>query len=203
MRKTRNGDVLLEIGANSKNNQEFGSRLKEIMKEEATVKCLEPKETIEIRDLDDITTTDEIEEAILRETKLDTLEMKLSLIETNSRGLKLAIVEMSARLANKVLELPNIKIGWVRCRIRKRLKVKRCYRCFGYGHHQSECEGPNRKGEQWCIQCEEKGHIKKGCQSAPSCFLSTEKHLKSTSHLPGSGKCQIFRKALEKARTKM
>lgn len=205
VRKTKTGDVLLEIGANSSKKSEFGEKLRSIMKDEAVVTCMEPRDTIEIRDLDDATTKEEVEEAIYRETKVNAEDIKTTLLGPNSRGLKLAIIQMSARVANKLVEQSKMKIGWVNCRIRRRLEVKRCFRCFGFGHEQSYCKGPNRRGDHICMNCGEKGHSKSDCSSKePQCFLCKERQSENISphHKPGTGKCQVFREALEEARTK-
>lgn len=108
MWKTKTGDVLLEIGANSSNKSEFGEKLRSIMKEDTIVKCLESRATIEIRDLDEATTKEEVEEAIYRETKVNAGDIKITLLGPNSRGLKLAIIRMSAKAANKLLEQSKI-----------------------------------------------------------------------------------------------
>lgn len=90
VRKTKTCDVLLEIGANYCNKSEFGVKLRSIMKEEAMVKCLESREPIENRD--DATTKEEVEEAIYRDTKVNTGDIKLILLGSNSRDLKLEII---------------------------------------------------------------------------------------------------------------
>lgn len=202
VRRTRSGDVLLELGAGTKNKEGFCRALKGVLGESATIRSLEPMTTLEIRDLDSFTTDVEVQEAIKRDLKDLAGELKVAVTRANSREQKLAIVQMNERGALELLKNSRIKIGWVNCRVRQRVLVTRCYACFGFGHRQADCKGPDRKKEGVCIQCGEKGHIKKECSADPKCFLCAEGGLapELRKHVPGSGGCHVFRQALDKAR---
>lgn len=202
IRQTRAGGVLLELGDKTKDKGVFQSSLANILGESATVQRLEPKETLEIRDLDSLTTSEEVIEAIKKMGGELIGKPKVSLTRENSRGLKMAIVELSARGAEELLKSQRIKIGWVNCRVRRRLMIPRCYACFGYGHRQDECKGPQRRQLGVCIRCGEEGHKKSECKAQAKCFLCTEKKIAPNllGHVPGSGNCFTFRQALEEAK---
>ncbi|GJQ79440.1 hypothetical protein Trydic_g16299 [Trypoxylus dichotomus] len=110
----------------------------------------------------------------------------------------MALVEINEHYALELLKTARIKVGWVNSRIRKRLEVTRCYRCFGFGHRQATCSEPDRRKEGLCMGCGEKGHLKKNCTNKARCFLCSAENARD--HVAGSGKCGVFRQALEKAR---
>lgn len=202
VRRTRMGDVLVELGTNTRNKENFCEALRGALGETATVRSLEPKITLEIRDLDCLSTEEEVKAAIQRDLKDYTGELKVSVTKTNAREQRMAFVEIGPREAHELLKIGRIKIGWLYCRVGRRTVVTRCYACFGFGHHQATCKGPNRKEQGICIQCGEKGHIKKDCQSEPKCFLCAKESIgpEQLKHVAGSGACKIFRQALDKIR---
>lgn len=203
VRKTRAGDVLLELGAKTKNKEGFATSVRAALGEAASsVRSLEPKTSIEVRDLDEFTTEDEVRAAIVKETKDISGRIAVFLTKANARAQKTAIVELSTTAANTILAASRLKVGYMHARVRHRVVVTRCYKCFGYGHEQSTCQGPDRRAQKICIRCGEKDHKKAECGNDAKCFLCAEIGLadEALSHIPGTGACRIFRAALEKAK---
>lgn len=200
IRKTRAGGVLLELGAATKNKEAFREQVKEVLGEQATVSCLEPKTSIEIRDLDGAADTTEVEEA-LRKTIPNLGEVRIGVTRPNTRGEKAAIVDMAEKHARQLLQIGKIKVGWMFCRVRRRVKMVRCFRCLGYGHIAGSCKGPDRRDH--CYKCGVAGHKARDCGSATKCVLCAERGMdrKELDHIPGSGRCRVFRECLEKKRT--
>ncbi|KAH1029337.1 hypothetical protein HUJ05_002596 [Dendroctonus ponderosae] len=95
------------------------------------------------------------------------------------------IKELSART--------RVKIGWVYCRLEPRLKVRKCFRCWGYDQEPGKCNGPSR--QDLCFSCGEKGHVAQDCQNQESCPDCME-----TGHRAGTAKCKVFKRTLSKAR---
>ncbi|XP_055837551.1 uncharacterized protein LOC129905948 [Episyrphus balteatus] len=201
IRETKKGEVLVELGAKTKNKTAFGNCLKEILGEKAVVKNLQHMISLEIMDLDELTTVEEVQEAIRKKCTDSITELEIGITSKNNRSLKMAIIRVNAQAAEEMLKASTVKIGWTHCRIRQRTEVPRCFKCFGYGHKQSSCPNPDRKGQGLCIQCGEKGHKKKDCKNQPKCCLCVELETTSSiNHVPGTGSCQVFRKALEEAK---
>lgn len=202
IRQTRSGGVLLELGAQSKNLANFREALKVILGDKAEVVCLNPKMSLEIRDLDCYTEKAEVERALQRDIP-EAKDVKVWLTAPNSRGQKVAVVEMSGNLAPKLLSQGKIKIGWVYCRVRKRAVAERCFKCFGYGHVARTCQGPDRSN--LCFKCGNAGHKAKTCTAQSRCVLCLEEGLPQAdlAHVLGSGKCKVFRKALEAVKKKL
>lgn len=201
IRETKKGEVLVELGAKTKNKTAFGNCLKEILGEKAIVKNLQHMISLEIKDLDELTTIEEVQEAIRKKFTDLITELEIGITSKNNRSLKMAIIRVNAQAAEEMLKANTIKIGWTHCRIRQRTEILRCFKCFGYGHKQSSCPNPDRKGQGLCIQCGEKGHKKKDCKNQPKCCLCVELETPSSiNHVPGTGSCKVFRKALEEAK---
>nr|AGO14404.1 hypothetical protein CsmBAC4b19.2 [Cotesia sesamiae] [Cotesia sesamiae Mombasa bracovirus] len=164
-----------------------------------TVKTLTPITTIEILDLDEISTESEVREALKREFK-DSLEIKrVNLTKPTPRGNRAAFCEIDEANATKALNKARIKIGWVNCRIRPVAKVTRCFKCLGFGHRTENCTGPDRS--KCCYKCGEDNHKSTNCVEKPKCFLCTvDKDAQDgLGHIAGSGACKAFRTALAAA----
>ena len=53
--------------------------------------------------------------------------------------------------ATKLLKVGKLKVGWVICRIRRRIPLVRCFRCLRYEHHVRDCKGIDRSNT--CYKC--------------------------------------------------
>lgn len=199
IRQTREGHVLLELGNRTEDPERLRNALATALGDTGLVKTLATRKTLEIRDLDCLTEKKDVEEALRRDLQ-DTGEMKVNLTAINPREQRAAIVELEDRLAAKLLKQARIRIGWIYCRVRERAIVQKCYKCHGYGHLAKMCRGPDRS--RLCLKCGLEGHRWKECSAPELCTLCTEKGLEQSmlAHLPGSGRCKVFRDELEKAR---
>lgn len=199
LRKTRAGDLLVELGDSSGTKAEFGADLQSILGANASVRILEPKSTLEVRDLDELTTEEEVSTAV-KSVLGEPSEMKIFVSKANSRGQKMAILTLGARDGRKLLAEGLIKVGWVRCRVREKLVAPRCYKCLGFNHIANRCKGPDRSN--MCYKCGGQNHRANVCSSAESCVLCTEAGLKNDAikHAAGSSRCAAYKQALHKIR---
>jgi hypothetical protein len=95
-------------------------------------------------------------------------------------------------VAARMLQLSHVKIGLVQCRIRERVDVKKCYRCWMPGHLRKECHGPERKG--LCTKRGEEGHQSKDCQGEAYCTVCNRE-----GHSAMGSQCPKYRKAMQQA----
>ena len=72
------------------------------------------------------------------------LKLKLSLTKRPYRGNRKAYVLLKEAQAFKLLKTTHIQIGWVSCRVRRKMEVNRCYRCLGFG----DIAANSRKSDQ-------------------------------------------------------
>lgn len=189
VRRTKTGAILLELEKGGKKD-EFCQKVRGTLGKAAEVKDMKPKVTVEIRDIEGSCTKEEVLAAIIRATELREEEVTIQLTNPNLRDQRRAFVSVPASGASRLLAQERIKIGWVSCRMRHLEEMKRCFRCFGPGHTQWNCKGPDRKGSGLCIRCGEKGHILKQCTNPPKCCLCSEKGMKFVDHIAGSRRCQ-------------
>ena len=199
IRKTKGGGVLVELGPKTINKVTFCEAVKGLLGEKALVSSLEPTCALEIRDLDCLTEKNEVEEAIKRECP-EVTNVRIGITSANSRGQKLAVVEVAEQYARKLLNSGKIRIGWVVCRIRIRAAPTKCYRCLDYGHTSANCRGPDRRAT--CRKCGQAGHKANSCNEKESCVLCRDRGAtdESIAHTAGSGRCPVFRAELERAR---
>lgn len=202
IRQTKSGHVLLELGETTKDKETFVKSINETLQDKGSVRCVEPMVMLEIRDIDLFSTEVEVRDALRKAMPEGAHEIKVWVSKENSRQQKLAIVEVPEKEAKSILEGARIKIGWVNCRVRLKIPIMRCFRCFGYGHHQAECKGPNRKEEGICIRCGVKGHHMKVCKNDAKCCLCSEANLREDElkHIPGASRCQVYRRVLDSIR---
>ena len=195
IRQTRSGAVLVEINR-SENETLFKKSLSDTLGDDGKVKSLTSKVTLEILDIDVYTTKEDVEEAVKRDINdsLIQIRVRVRLTKPNSRGLRLGILELESKNAMKLLDTSRIKIGWVNCRIRKRVVVTKCYKCLDYGHQSRNCPRPDRS--KLCHRCGKEGHKSIMCTSEARCVLCTE----NSSHMLGTGECAAFRRALAAAK---
>jgi len=186
MRKTKGGAILLELAKGGKKEQ-LCNVIRNALKDVAVVSDLKESATIEIRDLDSLTTDEEVAVAVKKIVSDPDIKVRLS--KANSREQRRAFVHLSADAARTIVALGRIKIGWVSCRLKQLEDVKRCFKCFGLGHTQANCKGPDRKGAGLCIRCGVVGHKMKGCTQTPKCCICTDAGSGTTDHIPGSRKC--------------
>lgn len=202
IRQTKDGQVLLELGRKTENPEQFGAVLTSILGDMASVRCLIPRTSVEIRDLDCLTDKEDVEQALKRDIA-EIGEMRVTITPPDAREQRLAIVQLGEKAAAALLKQGRIKIGWVFCRIRQRVVVPRCFRCLDYGHVARTCDGPDRSG--LCYKCGGAGHKAKECTAKECCLLCAEKssEQETLAHASGSGRCRVFREALEKAKRRL
>lgn len=199
IKKMRNGGVLIELrNTSTEGISKFTEKLKTVTEEEGSMRKLVPRATLEIRDVDSYTTTEEVEEAVRRELK-DTGKEILNtwVTKPNRREQCLALITIDEVSANKLLNIGRIRIGLMYSAIRRAKTVTRCYRCLNFGHTKWDCKRPDRS--KACYKCGTENHLAKNCPSTPHCFLCEEARKSSdgNNHIAGSRRCAVFREILK------
>lgn len=192
IRKTASGGVLLEL-AQCKDRGKLQEAIRKSVGDKGEVRSIVPKSRIEILDLDALATEADITESLKKDFPTLSGELKVTLFKPNRREQRKAVVEMEDREVTPVLQKGKVKVGWVVCRVRKRVELDRCFRCLGYGHARRNCSGPDRSMNCW--KCGSAEHKAAGCSETPSCILCAGTP-GAKDHVPGSGACGAFRKAL-------
>lgn len=124
------------------------------VKVEISTRSVGRTKVLHILDIDKVTTQVKLEEAITMsgpDGDFKILSMRPAREDTQN-----ASVVVKEEVADEILEKGNVKIGWLKCRVRERVHIPRCYKCQELGHLKSEFNGPDRKNE--CLKCGEPSH---------------------------------------------
>lgn len=198
MRKTTNGDLIVEL-TKSKKSLSAADTIREKITEympDAQVRCLGQTSAVEILDLDEVTTKEEVHMAILKSVNADNkdTDVKITGLWSTKGGRQMATASVPSTMASK---LTHIRIGWLQCRVRpRRAEPLRCYRCHGFGHGTRQCSGPDMTGR--CRRCGEPGHLEKSCTAGEDrCVACDRIGATRAAHRPGSGACSARRAALQ------
>uniref|UniRef100_A0ABD2WD06 CCHC-type domain-containing protein n=1 Tax=Trichogramma kaykai TaxID=54128 RepID=A0ABD2WD06_9HYME len=171
VRRSAGGELLLQLDKACISPGELGRKLDSAIGELGSATARTSVTAIEIKDLDEVTTREEIWGAL--RTHLDGASKQgLSAVRSLLKafaGTQISVVTLPDQLAAKAVKLGRIRIGWVNCRIREKNEVRRCYRCWDPGHMAARCPGPDRRS--CCHRCGQEGHLAKICQNVPSCLL--------------------------------
>lgn len=200
VRQTRAGDILVELRATSEAKAIFGTAVRGAIGRSGEVRSLVPKAQVDIGDIDSATDEAEVK-AALDFFFGEAGDYKINLSRVNRWGNIKAFVEMEESKAVKLDQAGHIRVGWINCRARRRVKVIRCFRCHGYGHISKDCTGADRS--EACWKCGQRGHRARNCSGKPKCYLCAEKCSDSgVEHLPGSMRCKVYLDAGAKVGTK-
>lgn len=197
LRKTRTGLCLLKIQANRDGREEFKRVLQEAVGNAGSVKTAISRVQLEILDLNCAATRADVVQALKNETGRDA-DFGVHIFGPNRAEQYMAVCELEPQEAKVLLGRGRIGIGWVRCRIRKRIAVTKCNRCLGYGHAKIHRENEDRT--KCCRKCGKTGHFATDYKNKPACSLCAEAGTAEVGHLAGYGNCQSFRAALEECR---
>lgn len=199
LRKTKAGDLLVELGQPLDTQGGFKEDLQTALGSDATVRVLETKVALEVRDLDELATEGEVSSS-LKAALASAVEAKVFVSKANARGQKMAVVTLGAKDADTLLKKGRLKVGWVSCRVREKLVPPRCFRCLGFGHVANQCNGPDRS--KMCFKCGSPDHKASACSSEESCVLCVDSGLKDNliKHAAGSSRCKSYKEALVKIR---
>lgn len=188
MRKTKKGDMLLTLDRGEGTHKLKAEILNEV--QGASVSDIREREkTLHVIDLDAVTTEEEVRNNIAGQFQIPGEEILVKNIRPTSIGKQIATVVVKQKIAQKILEVGRVKIGWINCRIKERVVIQRCYRCLNFGHEARNCQGPNR--ENICLKCGGEGHKVADCSNEEYCCICSK-----AGHKGGSIKCPEYKKIL-------
>ncbi|XP_053968811.1 uncharacterized protein LOC128870235 [Anastrepha ludens] len=203
VKKTAKGELLLLLEKTSDpNTSKVHEAVKAALGESVDVRALTELRQVEIRDLDEITTKEEVHEAVARQ--FQELEIPISAILGLRKaygGTQTATLKVTPEIATKLTEANKIRIGLVICRIREKIEPKRCFKCMEYGHVAVSCKS-SADLSNTCFKCGNKDHQAKNCTQTASCIMCKKKKESDTAHAMTSSKCPQYLRALKEIRQK-
>lgn len=198
-RKTFDGSLLIRMKKQTTKTAEISETAKNVLGIETQIK--KNMVAVEIRDLDEGTTKEEIASYITKDMAIPLSTHDIKTLKPSFGGKMMAVVLLSAQAANRIVNGPRIKINWASCRTSIRVPMIRCFRCLEFGHRRFTCKGPDRSNV--CKNCWETGHQRKDCQAEAYCGLCREDgNDEAGHHFSGGGKCQAFKRFLNEQKQK-
>ncbi|XP_055643580.1 uncharacterized protein LOC129779862 [Toxorhynchites rutilus septentrionalis] len=192
IRRTQNGEMLFELKKNPTiKSSTYRELVEKSLGETAKVRALSQEIAIECRNLDEITTDDELREALNEQFELSDVSLTIRLRKAFG-GTQTAVIKLPRIAARKLLETGKIKVGWTVCPLRAIQQMMRCFKCMDFGHQSRNCNGPDRSDS--CLRCGNKGHLAKMCTKPPRCMLCTTEV--DNDHVTGGSRCPFFKRAL-------
>ncbi|CAH1106749.1 unnamed protein product [Psylliodes chrysocephalus] len=86
---------------------------------------------------------------------------KLSELRPLSNDTLAATLTLRTEQAEKLLREGFLRVGLGKCRLEKRLNIRRCPKCWSYEQEVDKCEGPDRSKQ--CFKCGLEDHSAKEC----------------------------------------
>lgn len=201
IRRTQKGEMLLELRKSETDDKgsQYGDLVKKALGEQAEVKSLSPETLVECRDLDEITTKEDVCQALTSQLGIGKIdESAIRSIRKAYGGTQRAIISLPIAGARVALKEGKIKIGWSVCKIRQLEQIKRCFRCWETGHMAKNCKNDDRS--KLCRRCGKEGHIAKACTLDPKCVLCEKIEGQRTDHISGSARCIAHKMDVNKTR---
>lgn len=195
MRKTRTGENLL---LTVEKKEGAAEALRSIIHDKLDAGCsahtLGGRASIQLRDIDAVTSKEEVLEALNRELGPGNREIRT--MRPGPAETQTAVLVVSKKEGDLLLSKGRVRIGLIMSRVREWAVVQICYRCLGYGHIAANCKEKEAAGRA-CYRCGGENHIAKNCKGRIRCSIC-----KQDGHRQGTGRCPAHRRALEEARSR-
>lgn len=199
IRRNAGGALILELDSKSTKAQELALKVEGKVKEKASAMTRSQQITLEIKDIDEVTTEEEVLET-LYEHIIDGSSGSITVrsLRTAYGGTQTAVVSAPINSAANLIREGRVRIGWVNCRVRRKIEIRRCYRCWQIGHTAAKCGGTDRS--KVCRRCGGTEHEAKTCNRDPCCLLCQEAGKSQTRHASYSYACPITQEYIKKFR---
>lgn len=110
--------------------------------QDVSVRLLQQKTLVEIRDINAWSNREDIVESIAREAAVPRDNVKVINLRTSYGGSQTALILLLVSQACDVIEKGWMRISVVSCRVREAEKRNaRCFKCLAFGHESKECHG--------------------------------------------------------------
>lgn len=149
MRQSKSGGLLIEMRGDPSQVELVRAEVSRLAGDEIDVRSLQQRSTLEIRDLDEWRTKEEVASSLIAFYGPDGETFKVVSIRKQHGGTQVAVVTAPPVIAQKAISAGRLRVGMVSCRIKLCERKARCFRCLAFGHTSRTCKGMNRSGCYW------------------------------------------------------
>ena len=195
LRRTAPGEVLLRMQKHcDENTYKLLVAVKAKIGEFAEVKAMSDKVALEIRDIPEWCSRTDVLEAVFAKIDSDIPADATPKLRAAYRGTQTASIVLPKPLADQLLSVQKLRIGWAVCRIRLRIEPRRCFKCLDFGHIAARCRSRHNSAGR-CFNCGGADHASKDCNKKAECILCTRLGEKQAAHNTLSRGCPQYVKA--------
>ncbi|CAB0044864.1 unnamed protein product [Trichogramma brassicae] len=201
IRRSAAGALMLQLKKGVENASDLGEELGRVLGTAATASsALLHTSTIEIKDLDECATKEEVTAALdaLLGVPVSKRDPVKSLRKAYA-GTQVAVVALPDDLAATALKLGHVRIGWVNAASVLARRLRAATRCWSPGHVAARCKGPDRT--ELCYRCGQKGHQAKDCKGQPSSTSITARLPRTCFATPSAGCASTWPSCASNTRT--
>jgi len=168
-RQSKSGGLLIEVRGDQTQVEAVRAEVARSAGSEVEVRALQQRALVEIGDLDQWTSTDEIVAAMSTAAVIGQDVIKVVSLRERYGGSQTALVSVPLGASRELINSSRLLVGMVYCRVRMADPKVRCFLCLSYGHMAKDCGGPERT--KCCRRCGGTEHKAVGC-SAPASAVS-------------------------------
>lgn len=166
MRQAKSGGLLIEVRGNQTQIEAVRAEVAKSAGPGNEVRTLQQRALVEVRDLDQWTSSNEVLDEVCRSTCADQEAVKVISLRKRFGDSQMALVSLPLSDSRVLVSSGRLRIGMISCRVRMAEPKRRCFRCLAYGHSSKDCDGPDRS--KWCKRCGSQSHFAKDCNAAVS-----------------------------------
>jgi len=164
MRQAKSGGLLIEVRGDQVQLEAVRAEVARSAGVEVEVRALQQRALVEIRDLDQWTSSGEVLDAVANSVSIDQATAKVISLRKRFGGTQSALVSLPFEASRRLLNAGRLRVGMVCCRARLADTKVRCFRCLSFGHMSNTCKGPDRT--DCCRRCGEAGHKAASCSAS-------------------------------------
>jgi len=144
MRQAKNGDLLIQIRGDANQVDAVRQEVTRSAGTDIEVRALQNRLMVEVRDLNEWTTREEIQESVSSIGRCEQAMVNVISLRKQYDGVQVALVLAPQDTVRWLSELGHVKVGMVYCCIRECDKRIRCYKCLAYGHDSKICRSTDQ-----------------------------------------------------------
>ena len=196
IRRTRTGDILIELKADS-NAKKTAADMNTALRGKVKALPIRDMTSVKIRDIDPLVSKEELAKELVMQLGIsDITEVEVKTLRMAPWGTQSAIVTIPKAYLAKEGASRKIRTGLTIASIKALPNVVKCFRCHTFGHIANKCTAIS-PGKEICRKCAAKDHTIAACVNAPCCSICSKEKGVNLDHVTGSLACPEYRRLLK------